>query len=100
MRTQVTKNSRLAHSNALKSGAIASMHTKILGALKKLKFGTTSDISEYLNMPEHQIHKRLSEMQAKELIRKTEYSKRSKSTGQLQAVWALYNFKVSLICKK
>lgn len=99
-RPQVTKNSRLAYRCTSKSGYLSTMRESIANALKELKIGTTSEIAEFLNISHDRVHKRLSELQSEGLIYKTEFSKRSETTGQLQAVWALTDIKVNLKWEK
>lgn len=102
MRTQCTPNSKKAYRHAKQSGIIASNEQQILNVLQSIRAGNTSEISHYCGLRDDAVHKRLAGMEKKGLIYKTNLSKRSRSTGQLQSVWCLvgYEPKVNFVKKK
>lgn len=94
MRPQVTQNSRKAFKS--QQANIETMHGKIMRVMHRLKFATKTEIAKALNVEQEKVHKRLAELTKKNELVKTEYSRRSPVTKELQAIWSLPNLKLKI----
>lgn len=84
-------NSINAYYNLVDSGRQLTWHERIMEYFQKYGAGTKEMIARILNCEQEQIHKRLHELEEKQLIKRTPYSMRASSTGQNQTIWARFD---------
>ncbi|HRC03221.1 MAG TPA: hypothetical protein PLJ18_12260 [Niabella sp.] len=86
-------NSKEMLAKFVNSGQQKTWHDRIMVYFYLNNHGTKEDIAKYLRCEQEPVHKRLSELADKKLIKATNLSKRAKSTGSNQTVWARSSLK-------
>lgn len=77
-----------AYHNLIRSGKINTVHQIIMNYFIEKGSGITYSIAKWTNLQEDQVHKRLSELEKMNLIKKTRIKYVSPGSGQLQSIWA------------
>lgn len=81
------QTSILAHESVKPSKEV--LHSKILEGMRKIKKGTFREIATASNIPEQQVWKRLSEMEAKGMIYDTGEKKLCNVSHRLCGIWEI-----------